>query len=110
MNINQFVGKQLSRMRYAQTYAAMVMQMVSAIGILTLALGELNVDLTIAQFIYVILISTFAYWLLGFLIDRLEIKKGEVANDIKQSMDFTRQIYKQAYKDAIIELKKEGIL
>lgn len=106
-NIYRLIGKQLARMRYAQIYAAMIMQMVTALSVLVLALAELNIQLTSRDFIIGIIIGSIVYWFFGLLIDKSGIKKGEVENDINQAKDTWLPVYETAFYNALIRFNKE---
>ncbi|KKN83047.1 hypothetical protein LCGC14_0303130 [marine sediment metagenome] len=88
------VGRNLARMRYSQQYFSMVMQMITALGILTIALG-----LSPGQFFGVVFFGLVFYWLFGYFIDKNNIRKAD------QSQDFLQ--VKQQWKTMLLEVWHE---
>ena len=108
--MTNFIGTQMARIKFARDYFLVILNLITALSMLTLALEAVGIEVSLFLFIAIIILAMAVFWLVGFYID----KKGIVEADYSKMLENTvqgqviiwKKIWKEVLKKDILELKK----
>jgi hypothetical protein len=103
----KIIGKQLSRIRFADVYITIFARIITTISLTVLGLKAVNVDITFWVYFLLIIFSIVVFWSLGFFLEKSKIREEDLKLTSRQQIASLRILWREAVlKELIPELEK----
>lgn len=100
--VSNIIGRNIARLKFAQSYFVIFASMITAISTLTIAL-----NISIIYWFFLLPITTFFIWLIGYIIDKKGIYESYMTKTLLKNLEAQKIIYTQLWNEIIIPLFKK---
>lgn len=102
------IGTQMARIKFARDYFLVILNIITALSMLTLALESVGVNLTLEVFIIIIFAALLIFWLVGYYIDKHKIIESDYAKMLENTAKGQVIIWTKVW-DEVIQHKLEEL-